>query len=173
MSLSKLVKTSQKKKKRIGRGYGSGRGGHTVGKGKYGQKSRGKVPLFFEGTKLKKSLLKRLPLLRGKGKFKPMTRKPLVVNIKYLNLFKKGEVVNLESLVEKGIFNKEEAKRFGVKILGEGELSVSLKVQLPVSSGARKKIEASGGMIEEAKGSGPAKEKTLPLKVKPKKENNV
>jgi large subunit ribosomal protein L15 len=119
MSLSNLVKTTTKSKKRIGRGHGSGKGGHTVGKGKYGQKSKEKIPLMFEGTKIKKSLLKRLPLLRGKGKFKPLKPSPVVVNVKYLNLFKSGEVVNLESLAKKGIIKKEDGKKYGVKILGE------------------------------------------------------
>lgn len=59
-----------KSKKRIGRGIGSGKGGHTSSRGQKGQKSRGSIHILFEGMKTKKSLLKRLPLLRGKGKFK-------------------------------------------------------------------------------------------------------
>ena len=59
--------------KRLGRGYGSGKGGHTSGGGQKGQKARGSVNILFEGYKVKKSFFKRLPLLRGKGKFK--TRK--------------------------------------------------------------------------------------------------
>jgi len=56
-------------KKRLGRGYGSGKGGHTSGRGQKGQKSRTKIHFLFEGVKVKKSTLKKLPLLRGKGKF--------------------------------------------------------------------------------------------------------
>lgn len=55
--------------KRLGRGYGSGKGGHTCGRGQKGQKSRTKIHILFEGVKVKKSTLKKLPLLRGKGKF--------------------------------------------------------------------------------------------------------
>src|SRR3972149_1988059 len=66
-----LKKTVKKSKKRLGRGYGSGKGGHTSSRGQKGQKSRGKVGVIFEGYKVKKSLIKRLPLLRGKGKFLP------------------------------------------------------------------------------------------------------
>ena len=55
MKLNKLSKTANKKKKRVGRGYGSGKGGHTVGRGAKGLKARGKVKLTFEGTKTKKS----------------------------------------------------------------------------------------------------------------------
>lgn len=65
----KLPKVSLRPKKRLGRGIGSGKGGHTSGRGQKGQKSRGKIGILFEGVKVKKSLLKRLPLMRGKGKF--------------------------------------------------------------------------------------------------------
>jgi len=148
MSLDNLPKTTEKSKKRIGRGHGSGKGGHTVGKGKYGQKSRkGKIPLMFEGTKNKKSLLKRLPLLRGKGKFKSFRAGPVIINLKYLNLFKEGEVVNLETLVSKKLISKED-KVFGVKILGEGELNFPLTVEVRTSKGARIKIEKVGGKVE-------------------------
>jgi len=64
-----LPKIVQRSKKRVGRGVGSGKGSHTSGRGQKGQKSRNHVSVLFEGMKTKKSLLKRLPLLRGKGKF--------------------------------------------------------------------------------------------------------
>lgn len=66
-----------KKGKRVGRGYGSGKGGHTVGRGQKGQKTRGKIGPLFEGTKNKKSLFQRLPVIRGKGKLKPRKTKKL------------------------------------------------------------------------------------------------
>lgn len=71
MSPSNLVKIIKRSKKRIGRGMGSGKGSHTVGKGQKGQKSREQVSISFFGTKMKKSLLKRLPFQRGKGRLKP------------------------------------------------------------------------------------------------------
>jgi len=64
-----LPKVVAKSKKRVGRGMGSGKGSHTTGRGQKGQKARGKINVLFEGMKMKKSLLKRLPLMRGKGKF--------------------------------------------------------------------------------------------------------
>ena len=71
MRLHQLPKTATgKKKKRLGRGYASGKGGHTTVRGAKGAKARGKVPLTFSGTKIKKSWLKRLPLWRGRGRFK-------------------------------------------------------------------------------------------------------
>jgi len=145
--LNNLPKITEKPKKRLGRGIGSGKGGHTVGRGNKGQKAREKISLIFEGTKIKKSLLKRLPLLRGKGKFKPLSKKPLEINLKYLNLFSANEEVNLESLSKKRIINLEDGRKRGVKILGEGEINIPLKVTLPCSKGAKEKIEKAGGTV--------------------------
>jgi large subunit ribosomal protein L15 len=147
MSLNQLPKITTRKKKRLGRGYGSGKGGHTVGRGTKGQRSRGKIALTFSGTKIKKSALKRLPLGRGKGKFKTSNFEPVIVNLKYLNLFKKDEQVDLQTLVKKGIVVEDKAKKQGVKILGGGELKVALKVKLPCSGGAKKKILKAGGKV--------------------------
>ena len=66
MQLHELPKIITKGKKRVGRGYGSGKGGHTTGRGAKGQNIRGQVPLYFEGSKMRKPLIRRLPLLRGK-----------------------------------------------------------------------------------------------------------
>lgn len=151
MKLNQLTKITSKPKKRVGRGYGSGKGGHTSGRGTKGQKARGKVPLTFTGTKAKKSLLRRLPLLRGKGKLKPSKVKNIPVNIKYLNLFKDGETVDIKSLVKKGIIKADEAKKYPVKILGDGELKVALKVALPCSKTAAEKIKKAKGEVIENK----------------------
>jgi large subunit ribosomal protein L15 len=166
----KLPKTVKKSKKRKGRGYGSGKGGHTVGRGQKGQKSRSKVGILFEGVKVKKSLVKRLPLKRGKGKFKPKN-KPLIVKLGYLNILPSGSTVNIETLVKHGIVKKEDAEEFGVKILGDGELKKKLKVALPISKSAAKKIEKKGGKIIKAKKSTASskKEKSKKLQSKSKK----
>ena len=146
--LNRLPKTTKKTKKRIGRGYGSGKGGHTVGRGAKGQKARSKVKLGFAGTKTRKSLLKRLPLLRGKGKLKAKKSKPIIVNLKYLNLLPKDTKVTLENLDKHGIIDQIEGKKFGVKILGEGKLEKPLTIYLPISKSAKKKIEKAGGKVE-------------------------
>lgn len=148
MDLSELPKVTEKTKKRVGRGHGSGRGGHTSGRGTKGQKSRNKVGLFFEGTKFKKSLWKRLPLMRGKNKLKAQKRGPAIINLKYLNLFSAGDEVNLASLAEKGILPKDFPPDLPVKILGEGEIKIALTVALPVSGGAKEKIEKAGGKVK-------------------------
>jgi len=147
MKLSNLSKTVHKSKKRIGRGHGSGRGGHSSTRGTSGQKQRSRVSMFFEGTKVKKSLLKRLPLFRGKSKFKSHSVKPLIINLKYLNVFKPQEVVNLDSLKSKGILEKKLASNTVVKILGEGEIGIPLIIELSCSKNAQKKIEKAGGKV--------------------------
>lgn len=151
MNLNNLKKITKTSKKRVGRGYGSGKGGHTSGRGSKGTKSRGKVPLIFSGSKSKKSLLKRLPLQRGKEKLKSIKNKPLVVNLSYLNLFKKDDKVNEGSLAKLGIVDLKQAKKFGIKILGDGKLEVALKVDLPCSKSAEKKIEKAGGKVLQEK----------------------
>lgn len=147
MKLDQLPKTTTKPKRRLGRGYGSGRG-KTAGRGTKGQKARGKVKLGFEGGQL--PLIRRLPLRRGKGRNKPLGKKPIVINIKYLDLLPQNSIVNKESLVDFGLVKKEEVEKYGVKILGDGELKKPLVVKLPCSGGARKKIEKAGGKVEGA-----------------------
>jgi large subunit ribosomal protein L15 len=144
--MERLPKVVNKSRKRIGRGYGSGKGGHTVGFGQKGQKVRGKVGVLFEGVKVKKSLLRRLPIVRGKDKFhrKP---KPIIINLYYLNLLKDGSLVNIESLSKAGIVKRDDAEKFGVKILGDGKLQKKLEVDLPTSRSAASKIEKAGGKI--------------------------
>ena len=145
MKLSSLTKITKTKKKRLGQGHGSGRG-KTSGRGTKGQKARRKIPLSFEGGAL--TIIKRLPFMRGKGKNKSFKRGPIIVNVKVLNLLKKGTIVDVKSLIENKIVDSEYAKKHGVKILGDGDLNVSLIVKLPVSKGALKKIEKARGRVE-------------------------
>ena len=142
----KLPKTIEKRKKRLGRGYGSGKGGHTSGRGQKGQKSRGKVGVIFEGYKVRKSFIKRLPFRRGKGRFEAKA-KPLIINLKHLEVFPENSVVNIESLVKYGIVDAKDAKTYGVKILGDGKVAKKLTVSLPISKSAAKDIEKAGGKI--------------------------
>lgn len=139
MQLHQLPKITKRSAKRIGRGVGSGKGGHTSGRGTKGQKAREKVPLIFEGTKSKKSLIKRLPFLRGKGKLKSWKRRPVVVNFDQLVDFS-GKEVTVDALVKAGIVGKEALER-GVKILGRGAIPKSLAYKVPMSYKASAKIE--------------------------------
>jgi len=143
------LKIVSKRKKRVGRGYGSGKGGHTTGRGAKGQKARGKVGVIFEGYKVKKSFIKRLPFRRGKGKFNAKA-KPLIVNLKHLEVFPDNSVVNIESLIKYGIVDGKDAKIYGVKILGDGEVRKKLTVELPTSKSAGEKIIKKGGKVSGA-----------------------
>lgn len=144
MKLEHMKKTTARGKKRVGKGHGSGRG-KTAGRGTKGQKARRKMPLYFEGGAL--PLIKRLPFRRGKGRNKSFKKKPVTINVKVLNILPKGSVVDIKTLIEKHIVEEKDAAVYGVKILGEGQLFKSLKVSLPVSGGAKEKIEKAGGTI--------------------------
>src|SRR3989344_4448445 len=143
--LTNTPKNTAKSQKRLGRGYGSGKGGHTSGRGQKGQKTRKKIPLLFTGTKTKKSLIQRLPKLRGKGKFKSLNTKPLIIQLNELNKFKPGSEVTLEAMVQIGLIKHEPARKRGVKILNQGQLTKKLQVLVPVSQSVKEKIEAIGG----------------------------
>ena len=142
--LSNLSKTVTKRKKRLGQGHGSGKG-KTGGRGTKGQRSRGKIS-HRQGI-AGANLIRRLPLYRGKYRNKPQKGKPLSVNVKYLNLLPKNSEVTLDLLVKFRIVDKEKAREYGVKILGDGDLTNPLTVSLPVSKGAVKKIEKAGGKV--------------------------
>ena len=143
MNLKTLPKITKDSKRRVGRGHGSGRV-KTSGRGTKGQNAREKVSLRFAGSSLQASWLKRLPLLRGKGKNKSLRVRPIAVNLKYLNGLKSGSEVTLQSLKDARIIDQSVDK---VKILGNGELNVALTFKLPCSKGAIKKIEKAGGKV--------------------------
>ncbi|KKU12316.1 MAG: 50S ribosomal protein L15 [Candidatus Woesebacteria bacterium GW2011_GWA1_45_8] len=142
----KLVKLVSRRAKRVGRGYGSGKGGHTVGRGQKGQKSRTKIGVLFEGIKMKKSFIKKLPLQRGRGKFGPSS-KPVIIKLGYLNLFPTGTKVDINALVKQGIVDASDAQAFGVKILGGGELTKKITIEVPISKSAAKVVEKVGGKV--------------------------
>ncbi|MEK9178386.1 MAG: 50S ribosomal protein L15 [Patescibacteria group bacterium] len=143
MNLANLPKITEKHKKRLGQGHGSGRG-KTSGRGTKGQKARGKISLSFEGGAL--PLIKRLPFRRGKGRNKSFKRRPFILNVEKLNSLPKKSKVDVDFLIKEGLVSKE-AKKDGVKILGNGKLNLPLIIDLPVSKGARGKIEKAGGKI--------------------------
>jgi len=137
------LKGKTRKAKRIGRGYGSGKGGHTVGRGQKGQKARGKVKLGFEGGQL--PLHQRLPHKRG---FKRTYRDDVVVlNIDDLDRWDPKETVDPENLSKAGLVGK--VPKGGVKILGDGETEKKLTVQgVRLSKTAKEKILKAGGKVE-------------------------
>lgn len=144
MKLSRLKppEGSRKKKKRVGRGNGSGHGG-TSCKGHKGQNARsgGGVKPGFEGGQM--PLSRRLPKRGFRNKF----RKDIIaVNLEQLNKFEEGSVVDPDTLLEQGIIKR---KGDGVKILGKGDIPYPLTLKVNnISRSAREKIEASGGSVE-------------------------
>jgi len=112
-----------------------------------GQKARagGKRHILFEGVKSKKSLLRRLPFLRGKGKFSAKPG-PAIVQLGDLNGLKETKIT-LESLVKVGIITSKEAHENGAKVLSGGVLERKIEVSVPVSKAAGEQIIAKGGKI--------------------------
>lgn len=143
--MNNLQKTTTKKIRRLGQGHGTGRG-KTAGRGQKGQNARSRRALSFEGGAL--PLIKRLPFRRGKGRNFSLNTKPLIVNLKALNLLPAKSVVDIETLIKHNIVTSSDAKKFGVKILGDGELKSAFTIKLPISNKARKKVEAAGGKVE-------------------------
>lgn len=126
---------------RRGRGHGSGNG-KTAGKGHKGQKARSGAPRpGFEGGQM--PLYRRIP----KRGFTCRNSKHIVsINMSALEVFEDGSVVSVETLMEKGIVKNP---RDGVKILGDGELTKKLTVQVNAfSAKAAETIEALGGKAE-------------------------
>jgi len=148
MSLNNLVKTTTKQKRRLGLGHGSGRS-KTAGRGTKGQNARQRVPYtktFYSGGSL--AFVKSLPFLRGKVKNFSFNLKPIVLSISDLTVFKKGDTVDVKSLISSSLVKEKEVNKKGVKILGDGDLNIALTVKVPVSKSAKTKIEKAGGTVE-------------------------
>ena len=128
-------------KTRVGRGEGSK--GKTAGRGTKGTKARRQVPEWFDGGQLPMHM--RLPKLKG---FKnPFRTEFQVVNLDRLNdLFPEGGEVTPATLVQKGAVRDNAP----VKVLGGGEISVSVQVSAHAfSASAKEKIAAAGGSTTE------------------------
>ena len=130
---------SNTKPYRKGRGAGSGNG-KTAGRGHKGQwaRSGGGVRVGFEGGQM--PLARRLP----KRGFHNIFAKPLeAINVSALERFEDGAVVDAKAMLEAGVLSK---CRYGVKILGSGEITKKLTVEASAfSDSAKKKIVAAGG----------------------------
>jgi len=145
VQLNNLVK-SNKKRIRVGRGIGSGRG-KTSSRGHKGQKSRSGVAIkSFEGGQM--PLYRRLP----KRGFKTLNQKnTAILNLsKIQSIFEKnksklGSTLDLKSLKEKKFINKKYLK---LKILGTGDLKIKVDITAhQASKQAKEKIEKAGGKL--------------------------
>ena len=128
--------------KRKGRGHATGNG-KTAGRGHKGQKARsgGGTRIGFEGGQM--PLARRVP----KRGFNNIFAKPLdTVNVSALEKFEDGAVVDAQALLDAGILSK---CTYGVKVLGNGEITKKLTVNAAAfSETAKEKIEAAGGKAE-------------------------
>lgn len=143
MKLHKIPKTTTSKSKRLGRGYGSGKGGHTTKRGQKGQKSRGKIPQWFVGASW--VWFKRLPMLKGKGKFKPLGKTVKIITLTQLNKYKTGEIIDKQALVKYGILTKSEILQNRVKVVSTGKLEKKVKLAIPASKSVIKTVKKLGG----------------------------
>jgi large subunit ribosomal protein L15 len=134
-----------KSRKRVGHGISAGQG-KTCGRGTKGQNSRrgsgGKI--YRQGGNL--PFYRRLPFIRGEGFTPPNQVEFNEVNLDQLVRFNANTVVDHKTLVEAGLVSKPQNP---VVILGRGEISVPLKIQVSrASKTACTKIEAAGGSVE-------------------------
>jgi len=133
---------SKKRRKRVGRGIGSGHG-KTAGRGTKGQKARDTIPPRFEGGQT--PLHRRLPVRVG---FKNVNRTEYaIVNVGTLAArFQPNDEITPERLLEMRIIRK---LKDGLKVLGEGEINFPITVHThAISQSARAKIEAAGGQVK-------------------------
>lgn len=145
--LSQLPKITKKRKKRLGRGLGSNKGAKSGRGTTRHQKAREGIPLHFEGGQGR--LVKKFPLLRGKGKNKPIRPKPLIIPLDKLNFFSANEKVTIASLIKRNIVDKK-AQKLGVKIIKKGDLKTKITlVGILTSASVRKLILKKGGKIVE------------------------
>lgn len=143
MKLHERKQTTTKSAKRVGRGYGSGRGGHTAGRGQKGQKSRYSIPAWFTGTSW--VWFKRLPFLRGKGRFNSLKKQTIIITLDDLNEFKAGTTVDLKFLEKNNYLTKNDISSYNIKVLGKGKLTKKLNLALPASKSVIKQVKSLGG----------------------------
>jgi len=141
------AKGARKKKKRVGRGIGSGHG-KTSTRGQKGQHARNSVSPGFEGGQT--PLFRRLPKLRGKGKgampLGPTRKEYGIVNLSQLDTLPAGTVVDAALLRETGIVK---GRWDGLRVLGVGELTKPLTIRANhFTATAAEKIEAAGGTMD-------------------------
>lgn len=141
--LSNLPKVIQKRNKRLGRGAGSGKGAKSGRGTTRHQKAREKIPLAFEGGQGR--FIKRFPLLRGRSRNKSIH---IFVTIRSdrLNIFKDGDVVTQELLMQHRLLNSISGKNV-VKIVKGGKLERKLTVHIATSAAAKEQIESLQGSV--------------------------
>lgn len=146
--LSNLPKINIQKKKRLGRGLGSGKGSKSGRGTTRHQKARESVPLHFEGGQGR--IVKKFPLLRGKGKNNSIKEKSFIINLESLNKLADNSTVSRETLIKENIITNGK-ENLPIKILANGSLKKKLIIKLPVSKKVKEAVEKLGGKIESIK----------------------
>ncbi|MEB3186541.1 MAG: 50S ribosomal protein L15 [bacterium] len=133
------------RKKRVGRGHGSGHGKtSTRGANGQGQRSGESIKIGFEGGQM--PLYRRTPKKHAFVRPMRYLSEFAIVNVGDLNRFEDGATVDAQALVDMGLIRREYD---GVRVLGDGELKVKLTVKaVYFTASAREKIEAAGGSVE-------------------------
>jgi large subunit ribosomal protein L15 len=144
MKLHTKTQIVDRRKKRVGHGYGSGKGGHNSGRGTKGQKARNSVPLYFVGSSW--VWFKRLPFIRGKSKFNALSP-TLTLRIADLNKLRAGTVVNAESLYAAGLIAKNMVHAAKIKVVGTGKVNHKLVLEIPASKSVTKAVTEAGGEV--------------------------
>jgi len=132
------------RRKRVGRGPGSGKG-KTCGTGVKGQGTRSgkKIKPWFEGGQM--PIYQRVPKKGFHNRFRTTNE---IVNLGDLSIFGEGATVDARALAERGLIRGAGAP---VKVLGEGEAPKGIKLTVSkISSAAKAKVEAAGGSVEIA-----------------------
>ncbi|MCS6858727.1 MAG: 50S ribosomal protein L15 [Abditibacteriales bacterium] len=138
---------ARRKKKRVGRGIGSGHG-KTSTRGQKGQRARDGIAPGFEGgqTPLHRRLPKQRGLARKAMPVRMFKKTYAIVNVEQLEKLEAHTMVTPELLKERGVIKQV---RDGVRVLGKGELTKPLTVRAHhFSASALQKIEAAGGTAE-------------------------
>lgn len=147
MNLSDLrpAEGATKRKKRVGRGHGSGHGKtSTRGANGQGQRSGESIKIGFEGGQM--PLYRRTPKKHHFSQPERYMAKYVIVNVGDLARFEANSAVDAAALVEHGLIRHEAD---GVRVLGDGELSIKLNVKASYfTPSAKEKIEAAGGTAE-------------------------
>lgn len=151
---------SRRRRKRVGRGTGSGKG-NTSGRGNKGAGARSgtKHRPWYEGGQMPLAMR-----LRKVGFRNPFRKPAEIVNLKDLERFGAGALVDARALKEAGLVRRTEGP---VKVLGYGEIRTALTLRVhAISAAARQKLEAAGGSVEllpsGPKGPKPARREAAP-----------
>ena len=142
--LSILPALVERAKKRLGRGLGSGKGAKSGRGTTRHQKARSTIPLHFEGGQGR--LVKRFPLLRGKGRNYSRKTYKYTIYSEQLNVFENDAVVDIEALFKANLIEAG-SKSPIVKLIKKGEITKKLTVALPVTQSVKAMIEKAGGTV--------------------------